>query len=104
MQKRAYRLVAYICAHRPDFTDEHMPEVLERLVAVLPSAMSAAKQYRLACLHAVIMTLLHHKAQDLNLAALPGLADTPQSEQQRQACLRSFQQSLPSYGHVPMHL
>ena len=50
MQKRAYRLLAYICARRPDFTRAHLGEVLGALLAGVATSLSAAKRYRLHCL------------------------------------------------------
>lgn len=50
MQKRAYRLLAYICARRSDFTRAHLTEVLEALLAGVTTSLSAAKRYRLKCL------------------------------------------------------
>jgi hypothetical protein len=52
VQKRAYRLLAYICAERHDFARAHLAEVLEALLAGVATSLSAAKRYRLRCLQA----------------------------------------------------
>ena len=50
VQKRAYRLLAYICGRRPEFTRTHLGEVLGALLAGVATSLSAAKRYRLQCL------------------------------------------------------
>lgn len=50
MQKRAYKILAFICAARHDFTLPHLKEVLEMLLSGVTSSLSAAKRYRLQCL------------------------------------------------------
>jgi len=52
VQKRAYRLLAYVCGERPDFAAAHLAEVLEALLAGVATSLSAAKRYRLRCLQA----------------------------------------------------
>ena len=50
VQKRAYKILAFICAARPDFARPRLAEVLAALQAGVTSALSAAKRHRLACL------------------------------------------------------
>jgi hypothetical protein len=50
VQKRAYKILAFICAVRQDFTVPHLREVLETLLSGVTSSLSAAKRYRLQCL------------------------------------------------------
>ena len=50
MQKRAYKILAFICLARRDFTVPHLKEVLETLLSGVTSSLSAAKRYRLQCL------------------------------------------------------
>ncbi len=57
VQKKAYKVLAYICEHRPDFLLPHFGEVLAELQAGVTSSMSAAKRFRLRCLKAVILLL-----------------------------------------------
>ena len=57
MQKKAYKVLAYICEHRQDFLLPHFGEVLAELQAGVTSSMSAAKRFRLRCLKAVILLL-----------------------------------------------
>jgi len=50
VQKRAYKLLAYILEQRQDFAVAHFQEILDSLLLGVASSMSAAKRYRLRCL------------------------------------------------------
>lgn len=50
VQKRAYRLLAYILEEREDFVRGNFQEVLDALLLGVASSFSAAKRYRLRCL------------------------------------------------------
>lgn len=50
VQKRAYRLLAYILEQRENFARENFQEILDSLLLGVASSMSAAKRYRLQCL------------------------------------------------------
>jgi hypothetical protein len=50
VQKRAYKLLAYILEERQDFALTHFQEILDSLLLGVASSMSAAKRYRLRCL------------------------------------------------------
>ena len=50
MQKRAYKLLAYILEERQDFGRQNFQEVLDSLLLGVASSMSAAKRFRLRCL------------------------------------------------------
>ncbi len=67
VQKRAYKLLAFITAKRRDFTLPALREVLETLLAGVTSSLSAAKRYRLACLQAAVLLLLAPDAPDVDL-------------------------------------
>ncbi|KAK9845416.1 hypothetical protein WJX81_006006 [Elliptochloris bilobata] len=67
VQKRAYRVLAYVCARRADFTREHLGEVLEALLAGMATSLSAAKRYRLHCLQAAVLLLLAPDAPAVSL-------------------------------------
>ncbi len=57
IQKKAYKLLAYLCESRPSFISTHANDVVETLIASFPSAQSASKRYRLRCLRvAVVLT------------------------------------------------
>ena len=50
IQKRAYKLLAYILEHRLDASLGQFQEILDSLLLGVGSSMSAAKRYRLKCL------------------------------------------------------
>ena len=50
VQKRAYKILAFICAARQDFARPHLAEVLAMLLSGVTSSLSAAKRHRLRCL------------------------------------------------------
>ena len=50
VQKRAYKILAFICAVRQDFARPHLAEVLAMLLSGVTSSLSAAKRHRLRCL------------------------------------------------------
>ena len=50
IQKRAYRLLAYVLEERKDYAFAHLQEVIDNLLLGVASSMSAAKKYRLRCL------------------------------------------------------
>lgn len=58
VQKRAYKMLAYILEQREDFALSHFQEVLDSLLLGVASSMSAAKRYRLKCLQVSINTIL----------------------------------------------
>jgi hypothetical protein len=84
VQKRAYKLLAYITAKRRDFTLPNLREVMETLLGGVTSSLSAAKRYRLACLQAAVLLLLSPDAPDVDLR---GKEDASMSveEQRKQA-------------------
>ncbi|BDA46153.1 RRP12-like protein [Coccomyxa sp. Obi] len=67
VQKRAYKLLAYITARRRDFTLPNLRDVLETLLTGVTSSLSAAKRYRLACLQAAVLLLLSPDAPAVDL-------------------------------------
>ncbi len=50
VQKRAYKLLAYILEQRKDFAAANFQDILDSLLLGVASSMSAAKRYRLRCL------------------------------------------------------
>jgi hypothetical protein len=50
VQKRAYKVLAFICGACPHFIVPNLRDVLETLLSGVTYAMSAAKRYRLQCL------------------------------------------------------
>ncbi len=50
IQKRAYKLLAYILEHRLDASLSNFQEILDSLLLGVATSMSAAKRYRLKCL------------------------------------------------------
>jgi hypothetical protein len=90
VQKRAYKILAYLCSRRRDFVAPNLRDVLETLLAGVGSSLSAAKRYRLACLQSVVLLLLVSQdaaSLDLGLSQEEGQEDTPMSpeEERRQA-------------------
>ena len=57
MQKKSYKVLAYLCEQRPDFLDPHFQEVVEALLAAAPASLSAAKRNRLRCLKAAVLAM-----------------------------------------------
>lgn len=59
IQKRAYKLLAYILEHRSDASINQFQEILDSLLLGVASSMSAAKRYRLKCLKVNADSTLH---------------------------------------------
>ena len=57
VQKKCYKVLAYICEQRSDFLEPQFHEVLEALLAGAPASLSAAKRNRLRCLKAAILAM-----------------------------------------------
>ena len=57
MQKKCYKVLAYVCEQRPDFLEAHFQDVLDALMAGMPSSVSAAKRNRLRCLKAAVLAM-----------------------------------------------
>lgn len=70
MQKKAYKLLAYLCEERPSFVQAHASSILATLTAALPSAQSAAKRYRLRCLRVAVTLARRDQAQQSTVNAL----------------------------------
>ncbi|KAL0054199.1 hypothetical protein WJX82_005285 [Trebouxia sp. C0006] len=81
-QKKAYKLVAYICEHRPDFLRTHCQDMTDCLLAGVVTSMSAAKRYRLRCLKALILLLQSNDAPEIHMAQT--LQDAGQTETRQQ--------------------
>ncbi|DBA66455.1 TPA: hypothetical protein ACH3X2_002431 [Trebouxia sp. C0005] len=81
-QKKAYKLVAYICEHRPDFLRAHCQDMTDCLLAGVVTSMSAAKRYRLRCLKALILLLQSNDAPEIHMAQ--ALQDAGQTETRQQ--------------------
>lgn len=81
-QKKAYKLVAYICEHRPDFLRAHCQDMTDCLLAGVVTSMSAAKRYRLRCLKALILLLQSNDAPEIHMAQT--LQDAGQTETRQQ--------------------
>lgn len=88
MQKRAYKILAYICRHRRDYVICNLREVLETLLAGVTSSLSAAKRHRLACLQSIVLLLLSPEAPevDLSMSSADEAAPMSEEEQRKQAC------------------
>ena len=73
IQKKSYKILAYLCESRLDFVQPHFQEVLQVLLQGTATAVSAAKRYRLRCLKAAILELVQWTGPDLDLSELPGV-------------------------------
>ena len=76
IQKKSYKIMAYVCESRPDFVVPHAQAVVEVLLGGGSAALSAAKRYRLRCLKAIIIELVQNEngvADALDVSALPGV-------------------------------
>lgn len=86
VQKKAYKLVAYICEQRPDFLQQHCQDLLDCMLAGVVTSISAAKQYRLRCLKALILLLQSTAAPDVTMAQAPAEASPTEIKQQVCCC------------------
>lgn len=75
IQKKSYKIIAYLCESRQDFVLPHFTDVLRILLEGTGTAVSAAKRYRLRCLKAMILELVAWEGEDIDLTSLPGLDD-----------------------------
>ncbi|PRW60392.1 ARM repeat superfamily [Chlorella sorokiniana] len=57
VQKKSYKVLAYLCEARPDFLQPHFQEVVDALLAAQGCALSAAKRNRLRCLKAAVLAM-----------------------------------------------
>lgn len=73
IQKKSYKIIAYLCESRQDFVLPHFADVLRILLEGTGTAVSAAKRYRLRCLKASILELVTWEGEALDLSSLPGL-------------------------------
>lgn len=74
IQKKAYKILAYMCESRPDFVQPHFQGVLQVLLEGTATAVSAAKRYRLRCLKAAILEVVQWDGPELDLSELPGVS------------------------------
>ncbi|KAL3148459.1 hypothetical protein ABBQ38_013906 [Trebouxia sp. C0009 RCD-2024] len=82
VQKKAYKLIAYICHHRPDFLKANCQDVTDCLLAGVVTSMSAAKRYRLRCLKALILLLQSDEAPEIHMPQ--SMPDAGQTETRQQ--------------------
>jgi ribosomal RNA-processing protein 12 len=75
VQKKSYKIIAYLCESRQDFVHPHFTDVLDVLLRGTSTAVSAAKRYRLRCLKAAILELVTWEGEELDLSSLPGFED-----------------------------
>ena len=57
LQKKAYKLLAVLCAHHPAWVRSELPTLQAAFAEALPACASGCKGKRLACLYAVAETL-----------------------------------------------
>ncbi|GMH32215.1 hypothetical protein BSKO_00049 [Bryopsis sp. KO-2023] len=57
IQKRAYKLMAYIVNHREEFLAQKLEELVEKMRAGLTTCMSPAKRFRIQCLAPIVRAL-----------------------------------------------
>eukprot|EP00873_Tetraselmis_striata_P019446 jgi/Tetstr1/439710/TSEL_028129.t1 len=74
VQKKAYKMLAYICEEHSAFTRDRAQEIVEHLVSGLPSAHPAVKRHRLRSVKALILLLDGASAPAV---ALPADAENP---------------------------
>lgn len=72
IQKKAYKILAYVCESRPDYYRETFTELLVALLQGQPTAVSAAKRYRLQCLKAVLLETLDPDGPEIDFAVIQG--------------------------------
>lgn len=73
-QKKAYKVLAYLCQARPDFCRPAFQEVVDALLQGGATAVSAAKRHRLLCLKAAILEMLAPDGPDVDVTTLPSLS------------------------------
>ena len=57
MQKKCYKVLAYVCEQRHDFLEVNFQDVVDALLAGMASSLSAAKRNRLRCLKAAVLAM-----------------------------------------------
>ena len=82
VQKKAYKLIAYVCEYRPDFLHANCQDITDCLLAGVVTSMSAAKRCRLRCLKALILLLQSNEAPQLSMPQT--LPDAGQTETRQQ--------------------
>jgi ribosomal RNA-processing protein 12 len=75
IQKKSYKIIAYLCESRQDFVHPHFTDVLGVLLQGTGTAVSAAKRYRLRCLKASILELVTWEGDELDLSSVPGIEE-----------------------------
>ncbi|PSC74246.1 ARM repeat superfamily [Micractinium conductrix] len=55
VQKKCYKVLAYLCESRPDWFEPRFAEVVETLTAASANSVSAAKRNRLRCLRTTVL-------------------------------------------------
>ncbi len=73
VQKKSYKIMAYLCESRPDFSEPNFAAVLSALADGTATAVSAAKRYRLRCLKAAILDLVRPDGPQADLSGLAGV-------------------------------
>ncbi|KAK9818389.1 hypothetical protein WJX72_011834 [[Myrmecia] bisecta] len=82
VQKKAYRVLAYICEQRPDFLQPKFGDMVELLLAGMATSLSAAKRYRLRCLKAAILAIETGQAPEFEAVDEDGSLTQDQKRQQ----------------------
>lgn len=64
LQKKGYKVLAYVLESRPDYTEVHFEAMVNWLVQGVTTSVSAAKRFRLRCLRSALLTLVHTASED----------------------------------------
>ncbi|KAL4855011.1 RRP12-like protein [Chlorella vulgaris] len=65
VQKKCYKVLAYLCEQRPDFLQAHFQQVVSALADARAASLSAAKRNRLRCLKAVVLAMARPEGPEL---------------------------------------
>lgn len=70
VQKKAYKILHYIVADRPDFCGTEFEMVIQNVLEGGATAISASRAFRMRCLKSIILHLLDDKGSDVDLSKI----------------------------------
>eukprot|EP00798_Chlamydomonas_sp_ICE-L_P031076 gene31076-6203_t len=65
VQKKSYKVLAYICEQRPEFMCTHLADIMQQVVSSTGASLSASKRFRLRCLKSLALILSTPDCPDL---------------------------------------
>jgi hypothetical protein len=103
VQKKCYKVLAYLCEQRPDFLQAHFQQVVSALADARAASLSAAKRNRLRCLKAVVLAMARPKGPELEAGEEEGTSREEATKQVRlTGVLQQFWEASSWRGHQPV--